>query len=548
MEDLNKKIETQNKQIQDIIKKEKDNQEKISQEIDQEMSKFVKNLKLLNDINPKKFKNPLMFGLSRKISEFNMKIARNEETIKKNNEEIPDILRKKKESEEFFNKFMGEKKVWLDRLSEKKLQEIAYQKGFKYLYEAKTIKLLMEGILLQKVQDEVEKELAIKGHLLGWDIMNEEKFENDRKKAEFDLNLELAKMTDNEEAINKEREYKEKCERDEKEIKKRRLEYQKEWRELWGEIWVPSIAYSGDESLKNKKQLIQKVIMEVTFKLFKKLMFDVWKFKNILNNTDQYIIMEKIKKYLNEIDNNDYNINHISLNNQKKDEDAFEKMTNIIEGIRREEELIYCDLKPAKKKLDAIIKSSEGADNASVERISNIIKKIEDLQKSIEKDPTLLIKREVEEIYVMIKNMPDENEKKLFKDNLIDSSRLYDVFLPLTTLLMIMTFLSIGIKRTKNYDSKLDEKKEENEKLKLEIDEIKGKLKTLNEINSKIEEVGEEDHGLIDYNKAKESISELTKLVLSQKEDINKQQNQLFDDIQNTLVYLDIKIYIFFIF
>ena len=101
---------------------------------------------------------------------------------------------------------------------------------------------------------------------------------------------------------------------------------------------------------------------------------------------------------------------------------------------------------------------------------------------------------------------------------------------------MIMTFLSIGIKRTKNYDSKLDEKKEENEKLKLEIDEIKGKLKTLNEINSKIEEVGEEDHGLIDYNKAKESISELTKLVLSQKEDINKQQNQLFDDIQNTLV------------
>ena len=540
MEDLNKKIETQNKQIEDIIKKEKDIQKKISKEIDQEMSKFIKNLKLLNDINPKKFKNPLMFGLSRKISEFNMKIAQNEETIKKNNEEIPDILRKKKESEEFFNKFMGEKKVWLDRLQEKKLQEIAYQKGFKYLYEAKTIKLLMEGILLQKVQDEVEKELAIKGNLFGWDIMNEEKFENDRKKAEFDLNLELAKITNNEEAINREREFKEKCERDEKEIKKKRLEYQKEWRELWGEIWVPSIAYSGDDSLKNKKKLIQKVIMEVTFRLFKKLMFDVWKFKNILNNTDQYIIMEKIKKYLNEIDNNDYNINfninHINLNNQKKDEDAFEKMTNIIEGLRREEELIYCDLKPAKKKLDAIIKSSEGANNASVERISNIINKIEDLQKKIEKDPSLLIKREVEEIYVMIKNIPDENEKKLFEDNLIDSSRLYDVFLPLTTLLMIMTFLSIGIKRTKNYDNKLDEKKEENEKLKLEIDEIKGKLKTLNEINSKIEEVGEEDHDLIDYNKAKDSISELTQLVLSQKEDINKQQNQLFDDIQNTLV------------
>ena len=69
---------------------------------------------------------------------------------------------------------MGEKKVWLDRLQEKKLQNIAYQQGFKYLYEAKTIKLLMEGILLQKVEDEIEKKLANKGTALGWDIMDEE--------------------------------------------------------------------------------------------------------------------------------------------------------------------------------------------------------------------------------------------------------------------------------------------------------------------------------------------------------------------------------------
>ena len=536
MEELNQKINTQNKQIEELISNEKKNQEKLSKEIDEEMNKFTNSLKQLNEINPKKFKNPLMFGLSRKISEFNMKIAKNEEAIKKNKEEIPDILRKKKESEEFFNKFMGEKKVWLDRLQEKKLQEIAYQKGFKYLYEAKTIKLLMKGILLEKVQDEVEKELADRGNVLGWDIMNEEKYESDKKKEEFELNLELAGMQNVEEAIMKEREFKEKNEREEKEIKIKKIECQKEWRDLWGEIWVPSVAYNGDESMKNKKILIQKVIMEVTFKLFKKFMFDVWKFKNILNNTDQYIILEKIKKYLNEIDNNDINIIHININNTKKDEDAFEKMTNIIEGIRKEEEIIYCDLKPAKKKLEEITKSSGGVNNTSAERISNIINKIEDLQRNLENDPALLIKREVEEIHGLIKNIPDSNEKKLFRDNLIDNSRLYDVFLPLTTLLMIMTFLSIGIKRTKNYDKKLEAKNEENEKLQLEIDEIKGKLKTLNEINSKIEDVGEEDHNLIDYNNAKDSLDELTQLLLTQKEDINKNQNNYFDQIQNSLV------------
>ena len=535
MEDLNQKIEAQNKQVEEIISQEKATQEQISKQIDNEMSKFIQNLKLLNDISPQKYKNPLMFGLSRKISEFNKKIAQNEEAIKKNKEEIPDILRKKKESEEFFNKFMGEKKVWLDRLNEKKLQNIAYEKnGFKYLYEAKTIKLLMEGILLQKVEDEIEKELALNCSALGWDVMNEEKFEKQKKEEEFKLNLNLVNVQDNREAINMEHKFLEKCEAEERDRKKKRIETQKEWKDIWGEIWVTSIPYSGDESLHNKRYLVQRYIREITFKIFKKEMFDVWKFKNILNNKDQYITMEKIKKYLNEISNDDYNnLNHLSINNQKKDEDAFDKMTNIIEGIRREEEIIYCDLGSAKEKLAMIASENE---NESAKRISNLIQKIENLQAQVNTDPNLLIKREVEEIHGMIKSMPDESERKLFKDSLIDSDRLYDVFLPLTTLLMIITYLSIGKKRTRMYENKLEEINNMNEKLILENDEIKGKLKTLNEITGKIKDVGEEDHDLIDFNNAKNSLNQLTQLVLEQKEDINKQQNQLFEDIQNNLV------------
>ena len=130
----------------------------------------------------------------------------------------------------------------------------------------------------------------------------------------------------------------------------------------------------------------------------------------------------------------------------------------------------------------------------------------------------------------------NENERKLFRDNLLDNDRLYDVFLPLTTLLMIITFLSIGKKRKKNYENKLEQINEMNEKLTLENEEIKGKLNTLDEINSKMKDVEEHDQGMADYNKAKSSLDELTQLVLEQKKDINKQQNQLFDDIKNSLV------------
>ena len=538
METLNKKLENQNKNIQELIDQEKLTQEDLSHQIDEEMSKLIQNIKNLNNINPQKLNNPIMFGLSQKISEFNMKIAQNSEKIRRNKEEIPEILRKKKESEDFFNKFMGEKKVWLDRLSEKKMQKIAFENGFKYFYEAKTIKLLLEGILLEKAEDDVEHELSLKGAALGWDIMNIEKYESERKQKEFEKNLELAKIQDDLEAINKEKEFKEQQDLEEAGIKKKRNEFRKEWQEIWGEIWVPNIPYNGEQDLVQKRQLIQKVIMDVTFNLFKTKMFDIWKFKNVLNNTDQYIILEKIKKYLNEAnDSNDFNINKINIINSRKDEDAFQKLTNVIENIRREEEIIYCDLTPAKNKLQKI-KNSKGNDNNDIyEKITNLVNKIEEFQSKAENHPTILLKREVEEINALIKELPDDNDKKLFQDNIKDESRLYDVFLPLTTLLMIITYLSVGKKRAANYENKLKEIDEENEKLELEIEEIKGKLNTLDELNEQIkgDEVKED---LISQDK--DDLDQLAQFFISQQDNICKQNNQLFDDIKSNLVQPEI--------
>ena len=538
METLNKKLEAQKNKIDEIIEQEKHSQEELTHQIDEEMNKLIQNIKNLNQINQDKINNPIMFGLSQKISEFNTKIAKNTEIIRKNKEEIPELQRKKKESEDFFNKFMGEKKVWLDRLSEKKIQKIGFEKGFKYFYEAKTIKLLLEGILLEKAEDEVEHELSKKGEAYGWDIMNIEKYESARKKKEFEKNLELAKISDDLEAINQEKEFKEKMDLEENETKRKRNDLRKEWQEIWGEIWVPNIPYNGEQDLIPKRELIQKVIMEVTFNLFKTKMFDIYKFKNVLNNTDQYIILEKIKKYLNEAnDTNDFNINHINIINSRRDEDAFQKMTNIIENIRREEEIIYCDLTQAKKKLDIIQKSGATENNDIYNKITNLVQKIEEFQTKAEAKPTTLLKREVEEINALIKELPDDNDKKLFQDNIKDESRLYDVFLPLTTLLMIITYLSVGKKRSSNYQNKLQEINDENEKLELEIEEIKGKLNTLNELNEKIKgDEGKEELISQDKDKEKDSLDDLLKSFMTQQNNILKQNNQLFNDIKSNLI------------
>ena len=77
------------------------------------MTKLIQNIKNLNQINKDKINNPIMFGLSQKISEFNTKIAKNNEMIRKNKEEIPELQRKKKESEDFFNKFMEKRNDFL---------------------------------------------------------------------------------------------------------------------------------------------------------------------------------------------------------------------------------------------------------------------------------------------------------------------------------------------------------------------------------------------------------------------------------------------------
>lgn len=418
--------------------------------------------------------------LDSKVLGFKRETDSNDDKIKKINDSIPDLQRKKKENEEFFKKYMGEKKVWLDRLKEDKIRDETYKNGFKYFYEAKIIKLLLEGILLEKVQDMVEKELCKRGEIYGWDIMNIQEVENKKKEEDFEYNKNLIQL-ESKEIVIQEKEHRDFRDKEDAKIQRQREEIMDEWKQIWREIWVPDQRLSIEQERTNKRNLVVKVTMDVVFNLFKKEFFDIFKLKNIILSNEEYIVMDKIRSYFPEK----------NAPNRSKDELVLNQLMNIIDNIKAEQEIIYCDLKPALKTIEEYKKNnSESGNNSAIERLENIVKKIAQLQAKVNTREFLLVKSEVEDIRKMINDIPYEKERKLFLDNLNNSSRLYDTFLPLTNIIMVVVFMTVGKKRDKNYDNRIEEAKSEILKIKGRNNEISGKFNLLKDLKEKI---GEED-------------------------------------------------------
>ena len=424
---------------------------------------------------------PIAEGVDIKIQEFTRNTNQNEERIKKIQEGIPDIQRKKKENDDFFKKFIGEKKVWLDRLIEDEIREQAYSEGFKYLYEAKTIKLLLEGILLEKVQDKIEKVLCEKGSAFGWDKMDLEKLAEERKEKELQLNLELLQLPP-EEANRKEKEKREHWEEKDKKIQEERERITEEWKKLWTEIWIPGTKLSKDLEIIRKRKFMEKITMEVTFEFFKHICFDIWKFKNMVHSSEEYVVMDKVRRYFPDRESN----------GRSKDENILDTLMSIIDGIKQEEEIIYCDTNPAKEKVVEYFKNTS-KNSEAIKRLTQIIDKIDTIQDKLEEDSTILIRPEVEEIRKLIKAIPDDKERKLFQDNLYDDSRLYNGYLPLTNVLMVVLFLSIGKKRDKNYQDKIDSANQEIAQLKGINKEINGKWQLLKDMKEQLSDLDQDE-------------------------------------------------------
>jgi len=416
--------------------------------------------------------------LDSKVGEYKRETEQNEEKVKNLNESIQELTRKKKENEDFFKKYEGEKKVWLDRLIEKNIKNEAYNKGFKYLYEAKIVKLLLEGILLEKVQDMVEKEMYKKGTHLGWDIMNEKQIEDLKKENEFQFNQNLIKL-ESKEQIRQEKDYFERKEKENAGEERKREEIRKEWRQIWREIWIPDIKESVDPDIVMKRKLMIQITMDVTFQMFKKSFFDIYKLKNIILSNDEYVVLDKIRSYFPEK----------NIPGRTQDEIVLNQLMNIIDNIKAEEQIIYCDLKPAREKINEYSKNTE-KNTTVIERLQLIVDKITEVQERVNKDGLTLIKSDVEQIRKLIKEIPYENERKLFLDNLQNSSRLYDTFLPLNNILMVVSFMTVGKKRQKNYENRIEQSKDEILKIKGKNNEISGKWNLIKELKEKF---GEED-------------------------------------------------------
>ena len=416
--------------------------------------------------------------LDSKVGQYKRETEENEEKVKNIKDSIQELQRKKKENEDFFKKYEGEKKVWLDRLKEDDIKKITYSTGFKYLYEAKIIKLLLEGILLEKVQDMIEKRMCVEGDYYGWGIMNEKKMELDKKENEFEFNQNLIRL-ESAEQVRQEKDYLERKEKENAGEEKKREEIRKEWKQIWREIWTPEIKESIDPDIVSKRKLMIKITMEVTFDMFKKIFFDIYKLKNIILSNDEYVIMDKIRNYFPEK----------NVAGRSQDEIALNQLMNIIDNIKAEEEIIYCDLNPAKQKIVEYSKSTEK--NTTVqERLQRIVDKITEVQDKVNKEGNTLVKSDVEQIRKLINEIPYENERKLFFNNLLNSSRLYDTFLPLNNILMVVSFMTVGKKREKNYDNKITQAKNDVMKIKGKNNEISGKWNLIKELKDKF---GEED-------------------------------------------------------
>lgn len=483
--ELPNKILEQDKNIIIASNQNFEKSQEINTHLDENIKKVENQLNLIESSFIYNEDKPKTNELDLKVGEFKRETEMNDDKVKKISETIPDLQRKKKENEEFFKKYVGEKKVWLDRLKEDKIRDETYGNGFKYLYEAKTIKLLLEGILLVKVQDMIEKEMCQRGEIFGWNIMNLEKIDENRKEDDFEFNKRLLQL-DNEEALIQEREYKDKVERDDIKLQRNREEIANEWKQIWNEIWIPEEMPSIDSDRIDKRNFMIKITMDVTFKLFKKIFFDIYKLKNIILSNEEYIVMDKIRSYFPEK----------NIPGRSQDELALNQLMNIIDNIKAEQEIIYCDLTPAKEKIKEYSKNTEGSNTEATKRLQTIVDKITEVQGKISESNLALIKYDVEQIRKLINNIPYEKEKKLFLDNLNNSSRLYDTFLPLTNIIMVVIFMTVGKKRDKNYQSRIDEAKSEILNLKGKNNEISGKWNLLKEIKEKLGE--DEAHDIIE--------------------------------------------------
>jgi hypothetical protein len=364
--------------------------------------------------------DPFFNELDKKITELNVVKANNEVDNVKSKDEISVCEKKKKEHADTLRNISSEKKVWLDQLVEDDLRDLTYKDHLDLSperdYEYKIMMLVFEGIFLEKVQETIDKTLSIKGKNIGWGVMNEDEEERRRVDSERQMRERCENLTTSE------REREEENWRREEENKKVELDRQKnivreEWRRHFKKYWGlrdpitmehNRINRVRDDHSEQNYELYVSTTKEVIFKLFKKLCFNAWQFKNVFLAGEDFILIEYFKKYL-------LGLSDKNVPAAKEEEEALGILMSILTNLKDQAEVLTIE---------------EG------ERL-NILERAREKGVSIGE-----AKKELKEVRLA-------NKEKGIKK--IDVPNLHNVFLPAMLTVRTIVFLTIGNRRIKSY-------------------------------------------------------------------------------------------------
>ena len=95
-----------------------------------------------------------------KIDEMNSHNKANDEKIVKEKKIILETNDKLKEVNDYINKFLVEKRLYLDKVSEEKMRELTFQKKLPRTYQTQVMKIVFESILLEKIQEKIDEKLS----------------------------------------------------------------------------------------------------------------------------------------------------------------------------------------------------------------------------------------------------------------------------------------------------------------------------------------------------------------------------------------------------
>ncbi len=391
--------------------------------------------------------------LTKKIADMKTTQLKNTAYCTKCEEEISKIDKKINNDEDYLRKWIGEKKVWLDDVDEFKLKDLTFNNNFSddphRTYEFKVMKLICEGILLEKIQDKIDEDIREKNE--DWvNVIQEE------MKIDADYRDRLSKKLET--ARNEiERKNIMLLEEEEREkfigpIQNTKRQILNDWKSYFDAIWdfepitkenydLPFTHQFAGHQEKKYKNYLEKT-KYWTFEQFKKSVFDAWHFKNLFLAAEDFILTEKIKENFLEL--------AIKLRNKKDEE---KRIAAIKDAMDRGLPIP----KDENKSLNPNELTNEQKDEMVYSFLMEMLKNIQaraELRTIHPSERKALVDRIVDEKLSFDEALLKTNEiRRTEKKSLVKriSVRDFDVFNPLMKSFINLLFSSMGNKRIKMF-------------------------------------------------------------------------------------------------